>query len=326
MKKLKYESITQSLFIIIYLGKSTMSVPMAYFGVLIIWSTTPLAIKWSGDDFLFGATGRMILGTILCLILITGWRIAFPWHRAARRSYFAASISIYGALISVYWAAQFIPSGLISVLFGLSPVVTSVLTMVWLGDRFLSLNKWLGMGLGLIGLALIFNSDLAIGSDSIKGLFGVLLGVFLYSLSGVWVKRVNMQSNITLSPLAITCGGLLIALPLYLLTWLLLGEPLPTHLSSFSLRSLFAIIYLGIFGSVVGFILYYYLIKRIDVKQVALITLITPIIALFLGQNLNGEAITLKIWLGSGIVLSGLALYQWGEGLIKKISQFKMQL
>jgi drug/metabolite transporter (DMT)-like permease len=294
---------------------------MAYLGVIIIWSTTPLAIKWSGETtgFLLSVTGRMVLSTILCLLLIVWLRVAFPWHRAARLSYFAASIGIYGALISTYWAAQFIPSALISVLFGLAPIVTSVLTMMWLGDRFLSLNKWLGMGLGVIGLAFIFNSDLAIGHDSIKGLFAILFAIFLHSFSAVWVKRLN----VTLSPLALTGGGLLMALPLYGITWLIWGEPLPT---TFSSRSVFAIIYLGIFGSVIGFILYYYLIKKIDVKQVALTTLITPIIALFLGQNLNGEAITPDVWLGSGIVLSGLALYQWGEGLIKKISAFKASL
>jgi len=70
---------------------------------------------------------------------------------------------------------------------------------------------------------------------------------------------------------------------------------------------------LGIFGSVLGFILYFYILKRIEPIRVALITLITPITALFLGQNLNGEVIHASVWIGTGVVLGGLGLYQWGE-------------
>ncbi|MEN8214816.1 MAG: EamA family transporter [Pseudomonadota bacterium] len=120
-----------------------MSVPAAYLGVIIIWSTTPLAIKWSGETgFLFGVSGRMLLGALLCILIIALWRLEFPWHRAARRSYWAASVTIYGAMIITYWGAQFIPSGLISVLFGISPIVTSLLSIIWLNDRTISPTQW----------------------------------------------------------------------------------------------------------------------------------------------------------------------------------------
>ncbi len=284
-----------------------MSVPAAYLGVIIIWSTTPLAIKWSSETgIMFGVSGRMLLGASLCLLIITLLRVDFPWHRAARRSYLAASISIYGALMVTYWGAQFISSGLIAVLFGTAPIVTSLLTIILLGERQISWNKWAGMLLGVIGLGLIFNSELSIGTESIKGLLAVLLAVILHSFSAVWIKRMN----VSLSPLAITSGGLLVALPLYGITWIMLGESLPTNIST---RSMLSIIYLGIFGSVLGFIFYYYILKHLDAKRVALITLITPISALFLGQNLNGEIIQATIWLGACIVLGGLGLYQWGK-------------
>jgi len=284
-----------------------MSVPAAYLGVIIIWSTTPLAIKWSSETgIMFGVSGRMLLGVSLCLLIITILRVDFPWHRPARRSYLAASISIYGALMVTYWGAQFISSGLIAVLFGTAPIVTSLLTMILLGDKQISWNQWAGMLLGVIGLGLIFNSELNLGTESIKGLLAVLFAVVLHSFSAVWIKRMN----VSISPLAITSGGLLVALPLYGITWIMLGESLPTNIST---RSMLSIIYLGIFGSVLGFIFYYYILKHLDAKRVALITLITPITALFLGQNLNGEIIQATIWLGACIVLGGLGLYQWGK-------------
>jgi len=284
-----------------------MSVPAAYFGVIVIWSTTPLAIKWSSQtSFLFGVTGRMVLGALLCLLIIAIMRIEFPWHRKARWSYLAISISIYGALMSTYWGAQFISSGLISVLFGLSPIITSMLTLIWLDNQRIRFNQWAGMLLGLLGLGLIFKSELSMGTDGIKGLLAILFAVLLHSSSAVWVNRLNVG----LSPLVMTCGGLLVSLPFYGITWLLLGESLPLTFPSYALLS---ILYLGIFGSVIGFIFYYYILKHIEANRVALITLITPIMALLLGQNLNGEVIHTTIWIGTSVVLVGLTLYQFGN-------------
>lgn len=76
-------------------------------------------------------------------------------------------------------------------------------------------------------------------------------------------------------------------------------------------RSGAAIAYLGIFGSVIGFALYYYVIKHLEASKVALITLITPVMALLLGHFLNGEAIGWRLWSGTALILFGLAVHQW---------------
>lgn len=293
-----------------------MSIQLAYLSLIIIWSTTPLAIKWSIDagHFLFGVSGRMVLGALLCLLIIALLRIKFPWHRAAVRCYLAASVSIYGSMLMTYWGAQFISSGLISVLFGLAPIFTSLMATVWLNERHFSVTKWLGMLIGLLGLALVFNTSLKEHSQSLKGLLAILAAVFLYSFSTVWTKR--LSNNI--SPLATTSGGLLIALLLYGVTWLWLGESWPTHLTT---RTLLSIIYLGIFGSVVGFMLYYYILKNLEAPRAALISLITPVSALLLGQSINGEVISMMVWLGAAVILSGLGMYQWGDKLVRMIRE-----
>lgn len=109
-----------------------MSVPAAYLGVVLIWSTTPLAIKWSseGTGFLFGVASRMLLGMLICLALIVLLNRRMRWCHGARLTYLVAGIGLWGAMTSVYWSAQFIPSGLISVLFGLNPVVTGLMAAI----------------------------------------------------------------------------------------------------------------------------------------------------------------------------------------------------
>jgi drug/metabolite transporter (DMT)-like permease len=72
-----------------------------------------------------------------------------------------------------------------------------------------------------------------------------------------------------------------------------------------------AIVYLGLFGSVVGFTLYYYVIKHLDAGRVALIMLVTPVTALLLGQTLNAEFIPATGWAGIALIGTGLLLYEW---------------
>ena len=91
-------------------------VRLSYLGVIVIWSTTPLAIQWSGQEvgFLFGVAGRMVIGCVLALALVMVLRLPMAWHKQAGQTYLAAGMGIYGAMMCVYWSAQFVPSGWIS--------------------------------------------------------------------------------------------------------------------------------------------------------------------------------------------------------------------
>lgn len=287
-----------------------MSVPAAYIGVIIIWSTTPLAIKWSGEGpgFLFGVSARMVIGTALCLLIAQLLRVRLPWHRDALRTYAAAGVGVYGAMMSVYWGAQFIPSGLVSVLFGLAPIVTGILAAVLLNERSLTPTKLAGSLIGMGGLALIFGAEGNPGTQAGYGLAGVLTAVVLHSLSAVWVKRIG----VTLDAVATTTGALLFALPCYLVTWWLLDGQWPAAVPQ---RAWLSIAYLGVLGSGIGFILFYYTLRRIEAARLALIPLITPVNALIIGHLLNGETFGARELAGAGLILSGLLFYELGERL-----------
>jgi len=288
-----------------------MSVPAAYLGIIIIWSTTPLAIKWSGEDvgFLFGAASRMLIGAAVCTLLLLILARKLPWHREARQTYIAAGLGIYGAMMSVYWGSQYIPSGLISVIFGLTPIVTGVIAAIWLQERSLTASKLAGIFLGIVGLIIIFGTGVELSEGAVYGIAAVLLAVILHSISAVWVKSISAR----LPALEVTNGGLLIAAPLYLVTWLLFSDGWPEDISS---RTALSISYLAVFGSVLGFIMYFYVLKHIDASRVALVTLLTPVLALLLGQGLNNETINPAVWVGTFCILVGMSVYQWGARLV----------
>ena len=293
-----------------------MSVPAAYLTVVIIWSTTPLAIQWSSEGwgFMFGITGRMVLGALVCLALLIVMRRKLPLHRQALLVYASAGIGIYGAMMCVYWASQFIPSGLVAVIFGLSPIVTGIVAALILKEDSLTVGKMAGGAMGVMGLWIIFTANIHSDAIAWQGIVGMLSSVLLHALSAVLVKRVSQNESI--DGFAVTAGGLLAVVPLYLLTWYFVDGSLP---DAVEWRPSFALVYLGILGSVLGFSLYFYVLKRVETNKVALITLITPVTALLLGQFLNQESIPLSVWFGTAFILAALSLHQWGDNLFRSV-------
>ncbi|MDZ7585072.1 MAG: DMT family transporter [Thiobacillus sp.] len=284
-----------------------MSVPAAYLGVILIWSTTPLAIQWSaqGTSFSFAVMVRMLLGLAICLLLLFATRTALPFTPAAKRLYAINGLSIFVAMLLTYWGALHIPSGLISVIFGLSPLVTGAFAALWLSERTLTPLRLAGLGLALTGLWVIFGQPWPGDSQATLGAAAVVIGMTVQALGLVWIKRLNVRA----SALAITTGSLGVATPLFVLAWLIADSAqLPPGTT---LRAGAAIVYLGVLGSVVGFTLYYYVIKHLDAGRVALIMLVTPVSALLLGQTLNAEFIPASGWGGIALIGAGLLLYEW---------------
>ena len=307
-----------------------MSVPAAYLAVIAIWSTTPLAIQWStlGSSFSFAVMSRMLLGLAVCGALLMArrvlrqdrpkgeclaaysLRVRMPFHRAARAVYTVGGLTLAASMLCTYWGAQHIPSGLISVIFGLSPLATSVFATLWLREHALTRLRLAGLALGIAGLWVIFGQPWPGEGDAAAGTAAVLGGMTLQALGLVWIKRIVTQhGQAQFSSLAITTGTLAVATPLFVLSWLVFDRgTLPPQLTP---RAVVAIAYLGVLGSVVGFTLYYYVIKHLDAGRVALITLVTPVTALLLGQTLNHERIPASGWLGIALTGAGLMLYEW---------------
>lgn len=291
-----------------------MTVPAAYIGVILIWSTTPLGIKWSseGGNFLFALVGRMVIGVAVCYVILVLLRMPMPWHSRARHIYIAAGLGIFGAMSATYWGSQYVSSGLISVIFGLTPLFTSLLAYFVLRERSLTPGKLGGIMLGFTGLIIVFKSGWSVGDHAGWGIAAVLVAVVIQCVSLVWVKRLDSDVH----ALHVTTGALTVVVPLVVLTWWLGDSSFSIHVSE---RAAWAIVYLGVFGSVVGFALYFYIIKRLPTGTISLITLITPVTALVLGVLLNGERISDALLWGTGGILSGLIVHQWGDGLWRRV-------
>lgn len=284
-----------------------MGILAAYLGVILIWSTTPLAIKWSGEGpgYLFGVTTRMSLGLAIVLLMLLLTRTSLRRDARARQSYMAGALQIYGSMLATYWASQHIPSGWISVVFGLTPLLTAPMAAIWLGEASLTPARLLSYVLGVTGLALMFQTALNFSPSAVYGIAGVLLAALLQAISSVWVKRTAAQ----LSGLALVAGSLLLAVPAYWLTWFLLDGHWPVHVPR---ASLWSIAYLGGIATPFGFTWYFYVLRHLPAGRVALITLITPVMSLYVGHALNREVIHPTVLWGTALIIAALLLYEAG--------------
>jgi len=287
-----------------------MYVLAAYVLVVLVWSTTPLAVKWSsmGLDPISGLYFRVVISALLGWVVLKFFKLPLRWDKRAIHGYIAANIGIVGCMGLVYWGSTMIQSGIISVLFGLSPIFSGLLARYFLGEKPFSFIQWIALLCCVAGLSLMFVGDMAFESNSLQGLLTVLLAVFLFSCSAVWVKSLAVDSN----PLSHTVGSLLFSIPLFTVIWFLtVGHIDPNA----DMKAYGAILYLAIGGSLIGFVCYYFILNKLTIGKVNLINLLTPVLALLLGMFLDGESINHDAWIGIGIIIVGLFAFLFADRL-----------
>ena len=281
-----------------------MSIPAAYAFVVLVWSTTPLAIQWSSSTMspLTSVTLRMLCSLAIVVILALATGIRSLDVRQNWKLYLASAMGICPAMPLVYLGAQYIPSGLVSVFFGLSPFLVGLLSSSIAGDRSMTGGRYVALFFALAGLATIFYRGEELGVGASFGIGCLLLAVCFFSLSSLLVKRYAGRVQL----LQQLWGSLGVACVLLSLVWLIFDRSMP---DSFTATSFWSLAYLAVVGSVLGFMGYFYLIQRISVNLVSLIPLITPALALWLGFFLNNETLSAHVIGGSALILLGLGLF-----------------
>jgi drug/metabolite transporter (DMT)-like permease len=289
--------------------EKAMNVATVYASVILIWSTTPLGIRFSVEslDFVQALAIRMWISLLICWLLIKVFSLTFKWSRPAFLGYFAGSVAITGAMLCVYWAALTLPSGLIAVLWGISPLVISLYSRWLLPNSGLDARRITSILLAVLGLYIIFAQGIDVSGDMVAALLVLILGINLHGISSVMLQHQQLVKGYSpVHPVVQTTGALLISAPVYAVLWWAFSPPIPNDVS---VRSMFAIGYLAVFGSVLGFVGYFYLMNRMSAANVSLITLITPVLALILGAYLADEKLELQTLAGTVVIMWALIIY-----------------
>jgi drug/metabolite transporter (DMT)-like permease len=185
-----------------------------------------------------------------------------------------------------------------------------ILLLGWMmGQRKISGLSTLGLGLGVLGVAMLTGAELTAKGSSLLGLLAVLLGSLSWSLGVVISPRLKLPSDaLGRTALPTICGAAML-----LVAAGLTGEFQHTHWSSITLRSALGLGYLITFGSVIAFTSYTWLLQRVPPALVATHTYANPVVAVLLGWFLAHEPLTMRVVLASAAILGAIVLIRRGE-------------
>jgi drug/metabolite transporter (DMT)-like permease len=289
--------------------------------ISIIWGSTWLAIKIGLESVspFYGVAIRFSVAAVILFVLLRlrGEKLLFD--RSSITLYITlALLSFSFPFALVYWGEQYIPSGLASILFAAYPFVVALGSHFFLPNEPLNPYKVSGIALGFIGVLIIFWSDIHLGSSGTLGMIAVLVSTLLQGTSLVIVKRQNHQ----MSAIAMSLGGMIFGvLILYALAFFF--EDFSTV--HFDGKGIGSILYLGTFGTVVTFVVYYWLLKRIEAVYLSLVSLVTPVLAVFLGTFWLGEKLESRVFSGAALVLLGILIAN-GKDLLQSVHQHRKKI
>jgi drug/metabolite transporter (DMT)-like permease len=272
----------------------------------LIWGSTWLFIKLGLSDlppFTFAGIRFVIASTILFAI-IAARRLSLPRGRAAWVLLFISGILSFTLNYGlVFWGEQYVSSGLAALLQATIPAFGLVIAHFYLPGEQMTPLKIFGVVMGVAGVGVVFSNQLSVaGPRSLAGCAGLIVGSACAAYANVLVKARGAK----LDP-AILAGGQMVfgLVPLLLIGIYFEGNPLHFHWTRMAIVSLF---YLAIVGSVVAFLLYYWLVQQMDVTKTMLVALVIPVIAVILGVVVLSEELNWRTFVGGAMIISGIGL------------------
>lgn len=280
---------------------------LAYITVAVVWGSTYFAIRVGVRDlppFFFAGVRHLIAGSALALVsLIT--RQAFP--RTLRAW---GSQSLVGVLLLacgnglVVWGEQWVDSGVAALLVATAPLFVAGLGSLLPGGR-VHLRGWLGLLIGLAGVALLVGPGAPQNGRWLAGALGILLASFLWAFGSVFSQRMPKE------------GGLLPGLSIQMLAGGLVLSLVAAFAGQFrgihpTAAGLGAMAYLVLCGSILAYSAYFYLLQHWPAAKASTYAYINPAVAVVLGAALLGEALTVRMVFAVPLILGGVLLVQLG--------------
>lgn len=295
------------------MNSENTKIGLGYLLVCLIWGSTWLVIRIGLESLtpVFSAGLRFSLAAVILygFIKLKGYKLQLDKISVIiyiLMGMFSFVVS-YGL---VYWGETHISSSMASILFAAYPFFVAIFSKLFIPSENLNAGKVFGIILGFTGIVIIFSNDLDFGfSYNMMGMAAVIISAFVQGVIAVIIKKYGKH----LHPLTMNFIPLIIA-GIVMTIYGMATEDM-THLK-FDWRALFSITYLAVFGTIMAFTTYYWLMRRISVVLLSLNSFITPIIAVILGYIFLGEILSINDLLGTLLVLMGI-LFANFKGLKK---------
>jgi len=274
------------------------------FGIIyFVWGSTFLAIRVGVREvppLILAAMRFFVAG-----IVLYGWMIARGERSPSGREW--RSATLLGLVIFVldygllFWAEQRVPSGIAAVMLALIPAFMALSEIIFLRTQTLTVRLVVALLIGIGGVVVLMSRSLNLGGAAIdkRGAAALIFASMSWSVASALTRKLTLpKSKVMSSGAQMLAGGVLLAV-----TAAALGEFRNFHPWSVSREVWFALLYLIVAGSIVGFTAYVWLIHHESPTKVGTYAYVNPIVAVLVGYFLGGEALSLRTILGTLFVL-----------------------
>jgi drug/metabolite transporter (DMT)-like permease len=282
---------------------ATWKTALAFAIIYFVWGSTFLAIRIGVHEvppLILAAMRFLAAGIVLC-----GWMLAQGERWPTARQWLSASalaflifLMDYGLL---FWAEQRVPSGIAAVMLATIPVFMALSEIVFLRTQKLTIRLALSLLIGIGGVAVLVSHSVNLGGEPIDrpGAVALIVAAITWSIASAFSRKLPLPASKVMSSGAqMFAGGLQLTLAA-----VLFGEYRDFHPSAVSMRAWLALLYLIVFGSIIGFTAYVWLIHHQSPTKVGTYAYVNPVVAVLVGYFLGGEALGPRTILGTFLVL-----------------------
>lgn len=277
---------------------------LAFFSIYVIWGSTYLLNKIVVAElppFMLASIRFIIAGILIFIIAIISGKSIKVNAQQFKNTLIAGFLFLTFGNGLMVWALMFVDSGLTALEVSAQPLVVLILMRIHQGKKIM-LMSYIGVILGIIGIYLLVSQKEIISQEgSIRGMIVIFVCMLSWAYGSLFVGNANLPSNYFVNTgYQMVLGGAML-----LIVSLCTGETwtLPTMWSS---KSLWSMALLILFGSIVAFTSFNYLLKIVSPDKVATSTYVNPIIALVLGWYILDEQITSQSIVAAFILLTGV--------------------
>lgn len=280
----------------------------AFLAVYLIWGSTYLAIRFAIETlppFLMAGVRFVIAGGLVYGVMRL--RGAEP---PTRQQWVATGIIgvllLMGGNGAVVWAEQRVPSGIAALLVAVTPCWMVLIDWLRPGGTRPRALVWVGLGLGLAGIVLLVGPASILGGEAMDGPGSIVLlgGTLAWASGSIYARYASLPRR----PLMATGMQMLVGGAVLILAGLLAGEPARIAWDAISLKSSIALAYLIVFGAIVGYTAYVWLLRVSTPAMVGTYAYVNPIVAVLLGWALADEALTGRMLIAAAVIVAGVAV------------------
>lgn len=287
-----------------FLKTERTNIILAFAAIYIIWGSTYFFNKILVHEVppFLSAGVRFLVASILIFAIAKALKV--PFDTTKRRVFNAGYAGILMLAFgngAVVWALQYVDSGVTALIVSSQPLILLLLLYLLEGKK-ISMRSLFGVFLGILGIYLLTSEEGIVRTDDyLKGVFVIFIAIATWAYGSIFVAKAELPRNHFISS-----GVQMLLAGIVLLGMSLVFSEDWSAITRMSLLAICSLIYLVLFGSIVAFTAFNYLLKKVSTEKVTTNTYVNPVVALFLGWMFLSEPITPRALLASAVLLIGV--------------------